>query len=318
MGEKQLRIGQLSERDVDISLASALYSSKSFRAFLLHSAIGLTEDHGWFTVEISATTSLGETDLLFEVELASERIALLIEHKIDAPFQPTQAERYRERGETGIRDGRWKRFAICLCAPEGYLLGARSTNKWDVYISFKSLLDWINSFDVQNLGFVSEILAQAAAGRKSGRPKSEAATAFWNAYRQASTQMLPKISISRLPESVSDAAPWPSFGREQLPKGMFVEHKAEIERVDLTFNTMSVDGVRSLLNEPLPFDVSIQKVGKSAALRISVPRIDHLRPFDEQQEEVFKAFVAVERLLDLGFKIAATNTNVVNQLPRPG
>ena len=39
---------------------------------------------------------------------------------------------------------------------------------------------------------------------------------------------------------------------------------------------------------------------------IAVPRVDHLRPFHEQQEKVLSAFAAVERLLAIGRQIAAT------------
>jgi hypothetical protein len=43
----------------------------------------------------------------------------------------------------------------------------------------------------------------------------------------------------------------------------------------------------------LPIDVKSAKTGQSAALRIAVPRVDHLRPFNEQEDEVLSVFAAV-------------------------
>src|SRR5262249_20922339 len=75
------------------------------------------------------------TDVLLVVDLDnSNRLAVMFEDKINAPLQPDQGERcrQRQRGEQGVRDGRWNRFTTCLCAPEGYLAQAKLVEDWSV------------------------------------------------------------------------------------------------------------------------------------------------------------------------------------------
>lgn len=299
-------LDQVLERDLDLALMSALFVSAAFRAFVLQSAIGWVGGHSFVGVRVSETATAGETDLLLIVDLdGPDRLAVMIEDKIDAPFQPMQAERYRERGEQGIRDERWNRFVTCLCAPEGYLAGARPINEWDVYVSLEAISEWTKGFNDRHLAFIRAICTQAIAKREAGlRETSPEATAFWRAYRQLAAELLSEFSITRLADTVSDTSQWPRFGAALLPADMFVEHKAQHGRVDLTFNGLSLEALRSQLNTALPLDVSAVKTGKSAALRIAVPRINHLRPFSEQEEEVLAAFAAVERLLAIGRRMA--------------
>jgi hypothetical protein len=85
---------------------------------------------------------------------------------------------------------------------------------------------------------------------------------------------------------------------------MFVEHKSAQRRVDLTFDNMSAEVVAPILPADLPIDIKLVRTGKSTALRIVVPMIDHFREFGEQQDEVVMALAAVERLLALGKRMA--------------
>lgn len=50
----------------------------------------------------------------------------------------------------------------------------------------------------------------------------------------------------------------------------------------------------------MPYDISIVKAGASAALRILVPGMDHLLPFEEQSDALPSVLAAVERLLNIG------------------
>jgi hypothetical protein len=87
---------------------------------------------------------------------------------------------------------------------------------------------------------------------------------------------------------------------------VFLEHKPQQGRVDLTFAKSTLEALRRRLPATLPIDVKSAKTGQSAAFRIAVPRVDHLRPFNEQVDEVLSVFVAVERLLAVGRQIIAT------------
>jgi hypothetical protein len=136
-------LDHVRERDLDLVLVGALFASEPFRTFMLKSAIGWTKRHSLVRTCVSETTDAGESDVLLVVDLEdADRLALMIEDKIDAPFQPEQANRYQQRGEQGVRDGQWNRFTTCVCAPEGYLAGARPMKEWSAYISLESISEW--------------------------------------------------------------------------------------------------------------------------------------------------------------------------------
>ena len=128
----------------------------------------------------------------------------------------------------------------------------------------------------------------------------------WRGVDQVANDLLPDVDITRLPAEVS-AAPftWPRFGSRILPADMSLEHKPRQGRVDLSFHKCTVDQMRRRVPATLPIDVQLMKAGESAALSIAVPRIDHLRLFEEQHDEVLSALAAVERLLAIGRGVRA-------------
>ncbi len=306
MAEVLRLLDQVLERDLDIALLSGLFASEPFRAFVIHRVVGWTAKHDFIGVRVSETTDAGETDVLLVVDLGvTGRLAILIEDKIGALFQPAQSERYRERGARGIREGRWHRCATCLCAPEGYLAVTRAAGEWDAYVALEDIAEWARLSGDQHMLFVAAICNQAVAKREARmREVSPEASAFWRAYRQLAAELLPEIDIARLPDSVSANQPWPQFGASLLPPGMYVEHKASQGCIDLTFNAVALDALRNWLPSGISFDIVPKRAGASSALRLAVPRIDHFRPFDEQQEEVLAAFAAAERMLILGRELA--------------
>jgi hypothetical protein len=190
------------ERDLDLVLMGALFTSDPFRAFMLKSAIGWTKRHSLVRTCVSemADAGAGESDVLLVVDLeGANRLALMIEDKISAPFQPEQANRYRQRGEQGIKDGQWNRFTTCLCAPEGYLAEARPMEEWRAYISLESISEWARQSNDRYDAFVAAICEEAVARRDARvRERSREATEFWQAYRLLASQLLPQVDITSL------------------------------------------------------------------------------------------------------------------------
>jgi hypothetical protein len=233
--------------------------------------------------------------------ISGDILGKVIEDKIAAPFQPEQANRYQQRGEQGIRDGQWNRFTTCVCAPEGYLAGPRPTKEWSAYIALESISEWARHSNERYDAFVAAICEEAVAKWDAQTlEKSSEATAFWEAYRLLASQLLPEVDITRLPRLVGLASPWPRFGVAALPDNMLLEHKPQQGRVDLTFARSTLEALRQRLPATLPFGVKSAKAGQSAALRIAVPPVEHLLPFNEQQDNVLSVFTAVERLLAIG------------------
>ena len=82
---------------------------------------------GFLLWAIPQGMALRESDLVvLFADGAGNRIALLIENKIDAMAQPEQGGRYRLRGRVGIdgiEDGSWKIFPTFTTATQAYLTG---------------------------------------------------------------------------------------------------------------------------------------------------------------------------------------------------
>ena len=75
---------------------------------------------------------------------------------------------------------------------------------------------------------------------------------------------------------------------------------------------LSLPTTPSLAQAPGYVRVNFVKAGESAALRIAVPPVDHLRPFSGQEEQVLSALAAVDRLLAIGRQILATASGTSN------
>jgi hypothetical protein len=292
-------LDQVYERDLDPVLLSGLYCSDPFRNFVPRSVSNWTGSHRLVRARVSEMTDAGETDVLMVVDLeGADRLAIMLEDKIGAGFQSVQADRYRQRGQEGIRDGQWDRFLACLCAPEDYITAARPSNEWDAYLALEAIIQWIERSSGDDYAFIAAVCSQVIAKRSARvNEKSREATAFWEAYRQLANEVLPDVGITRLPALVGKASPWPRFVHGEIPSHFLLEHKPQQGRVDLTFDKYPQNELRSYLTKPLPFDIQLVKAGGSSALRIVVPRVDHLRSFGEQKNEVLVVYAAVNRLL---------------------
>src|SRR5271166_2198263 len=124
-------LSSINERDIDLMILIALHGSAAFRAALVKklSGMAIAEFIGaWLEVH----TEEGETDLLLEVRTeGGERLAIVIQVKIDPSFRWRQSERCRSRGKMGRAQGHWDRFLTCHCAPKRYASLCVRVGDWD-------------------------------------------------------------------------------------------------------------------------------------------------------------------------------------------
>jgi hypothetical protein len=102
--------------------------------------------------------------------------------------------------------------------------------------------------------------------------------------------------MRQLTSESSSHAPWPAFGKGLLPPGVLLEHKPAQGNVDLTLSKRSPKDVPS--GVVLPAGAQVARIGGSTAIRVDVPRIDHLMDFEGQIEAVRAALRAVRVLRD--------------------
>ena len=93
------------------------------------------------------------------------RVAVMVEDKIDASFQPNQASRYRPRGEQGIALERWDRFITCLCAPKAYAEPIGKADAWGAVLTCEEIEAGL---EAQETPFVRSALRQASDKQRNG------------------------------------------------------------------------------------------------------------------------------------------------------
>ena len=135
----------------------------------------------------SVTQSTGESDL--EVALESgggDPVRLLIENKVNAGFQPQQAERYRTRGSTYLERGDCSSFRTVLVAPDRFFGSATDLKGFDAQVTYEAIRDWFANIHAMGTRKVyKEALLTAAIqkGTLGYQPEEDApVTKFWHMY----------------------------------------------------------------------------------------------------------------------------------------
>jgi hypothetical protein len=291
-------ITAVSEQDVDLLLLEEIHASAEFRGFLLHLAFGEDGPHNFVGAWRSVSDELGETDVLMVVETALlGRLAILIEDKIDAIFQIDQGIRYRTRGQVGVDAKWWADFRTCLCGPESRIATAK--DDWQVCVSLETLISWFDMWGDPRSVFRAGVLRAAVSKMATGGfVPNVRATAFWRRYGELQAREFPDLTMRPLSRESSLHAPWPRFCVGLLPAGVLLEHKPAQGNVDLTLDKRSPSDLSSVVAQRLPAGAYIARSGVSAAIRIAVPKIDHLREFDEHSADVRAALQAARALRD--------------------
>ena len=293
-------IDAVTEREIDLLLLMALHGSPGFRAFLASKIAG-PGDFEFLGAWRGVFDNLGECDLLVLLRNAEgRRIAVMVEDKIDASFQPNQASRYRLRGEQGIALERWDRFITCLCAPKTYAEPIGKGDAWDAVLTYEEIEASLEAQEDTFAPFVRSALRQAADKQRSGGfVANQQASAFWAQYRRLQREEFPDLKMTALAEVQSANDPWPRFAGGVLPPRVKLEHKPWKGCVDLTFQDLKFEDLRSRLDGRLPANLEMCRTAPSSAVRATVPLLEATKPFEPQIEAAKEAFRAAEAILQL-------------------
>jgi hypothetical protein len=291
----------VEERELDLLLLLELYASDTFRRFVVQ-RVTHSDETKFLGAWRSVVTHLGETDLLLLCEVANQgRVAIMIEDKIDAPFQPTQADRYQARGKEGIEDRLWDRYYTCLCGPKKYS-PLEESKAWHSLLTLEDILAHVierPGADPRSI-FLARALDQALAKFElGGFVVDPAASAFWQEYQRLCLAEYKDLSMSPLRPVQSRNEPWPRFAIGMLPRDVKLEHKAWRGCVDMTFQRRSVDEVRTKLASLLRPGLVVERAAPSSALRLRVGLLRAIEPFSGQQALVREALDAVRAMQGL-------------------
>lgn len=284
------------ERDVDLVLVRAFYEENSVSQLFLNGGDRILE------IQHSAMELHGESDLQVIVERNGKRHAILIEDKIDAPAQPDQYKRYCERGNRGKAEGRWADYSVYIVAPEKYLNSDREAIEYPNKVSYEAVRKEL----MQGNDIVSLTIIETALKRSEGTLPAivdEAVTAFWESYYDYHEQYAPHLMLHVNRCKKGPNAIWPDF--KTVLKGTKILHKSAQGYVDLEFRGLAeqLDQLKDTLRPYLSSDMSVERTGGSAVVRISVPTMDFSKPFTTYEKEIVTVFTAVERLNQLAMTI---------------
>lgn len=298
------KVASVTERDIDLLLLEELNVSNEFSRWFY---VTVTQDKNsspsvdgaWHSV---TDPVLGESDLVVTYKNGT---AILIENKIDAIAQPEQGERYRARGELGIKDGVWSKFVTCMVAPKLYLQKEQDSHAYDTNLSYEEISNWfssrgdVNKRSAHKSYLINEAIEQNRRGYTVN--PDDRVTDFWSKYWALSSQRYPDLEMKK-PGVKPANSDWPDFHPAVLGKNLTIVHKLERGDVDLQISGAAekIEGLKQLLTD---IDVEITTAGKSAAIRLKVESIDRFTPFESQENIVIDGLNAARKLLDTAKKL---------------
>ena len=239
--------------------------------------VSKTKFHGsaWTVVDlfVSKANNLGESDLIVVLaNQASERVAILVEDKVDAPIQPLQAERYRLRADQARRAGEWSDYEIILCAPRTYLDSRpEQAGAFDKMVSFEEIAEFIGQDTNARAKYRSDFLATAATRRKNKwkREQDDVADAFWN--------FVPSWLTTK-------------------PKNKYLWIKCKQGLCDLTFDSTVVHEFKARIADILPSEMTVERTGNAAVIRVTALPFAAAEGIETALPKVRRAFESCEKL----------------------
>ena len=282
------------ERDIDLYILNKFVNDEKFKDIFLN-VLG-AERCDIVDFIHSYSDENGESDITVVLKNEKETIGLLIEDKISAIAMPNQYERYLKRGDRLAKEGLFDRFFVFIIAPESYLKENAEAKKYDYQISYETILEYIKD-DL----FGKELIKEAINEKKKGYSviENKPVTLFWDRYYRLVENRYPYLNINKHKGSRGSNARWPIFFTPVDKVQIY--HKSNKGCVDLVLPSLSQHyyEVLDIVEDKLKDDMTLQKTGKSLAIRINVPLVDFQKNFDEQIKNTIVCLEAVNALMDL-------------------
>jgi len=309
----ELFVESLGERDIDLVLLEELNASSDFRFWWLQQ-VHIPEPCAWEFMGVWHSVShptLGESDIVLLVRQLTHRHVVLVENKIDAPPQPSQAERYRLRGDAGIKDGSWDAFTTCIVAPAQYLDVRHREAGYDAAIDYEGIKAWFDSNHEKSSrsAYRARLLGQAIDQQRRGyTPKQHPlVTALWKGYWLTASSEFPELAMSE-PGPKPAASEWIQFRPPSIAPNRRIIHKLTTGYVDLQLDgaAQQLDQLAQRYRNLLGNDISLLPTGKSVSLRMVVPVVDLFGEPGTQLDSMRAGMRAALQLLTLSRAIENT------------
>lgn len=291
-------VEKVLERDIDLLMINKfIYDKKVLNLFL--NKINC-EGYSVKTLQHSLSDSQGESDITIIVEKDNHKIGLLIEDKIDAIAMPNQRERYNIRGQRGIDNKLYDEFYVFMIAPLDYLKNNNEAHLYENQISYEELKDVMKD-DIYAVALIEKAIEE----KKNGYIVREhsGVTQFWEKYYEYIRNNYPTIKINEVHGPRGESAMWPEL-LTYYPNVKIIQ-KSDRGYIDLTFSKMSnyINIFNKYVLNHLNNNMTIEKTGKSMAIRMIFPKIDFRNDFDNYSKELKECLDKALELYNLLNKI---------------
>jgi hypothetical protein len=294
----------VSERDVDLLLLEEICSSPPFRTWLLEQlGFAGARQHGLIAAWHSLSAETGESDLVMLVtNQTGRRSAVMIEDKIYAPPQPTQSERYRERGQDGLLRGYWDSYLTCITAGQTYLAETAETRLYDKQLAHEAIRSWFQARAGTSKRAEYKVAVLTAAIERSRRGyvklEVESVTRFLTDYWRIASNEFPELRTAKPPPGGSKSD-WIYFGSPAARRRLV--HKLSRGYVDLVLQGEAVNlaALKVQNREILGKSIQLQAAGKSAVFRVIVREINNRGAASEQSDQIREGLRAAVILLEV-------------------
>ena len=297
------RFSTITERDMDMLILEAAASDPEFASLFVDKTEMKGKDFKVFSIELSkADSDLGESDITIIIDVDGKKHGILIEDKIDAIAMPDQHDRYVKRGELGVREGDYESFSIFILCPSSYYKKNSEAQKYEHHLSYEECKNYFDSKD-DSISHIKSQQIEQAVNKSKGRGETKfdpRANTFLKKYIEYQREHYPSLDIA----TKESANGWWIEYRTSI-KYVGITQKNELGYIDLSF-PKSVKKINDLQrfaewarSNGMP-DVTAEKTGKSASLRIEVPPIDCKKPFEETKiEDIEKCLQAAQKFTEL-------------------
>jgi hypothetical protein len=261
---------RLYERDIDVLLQEELIFNEAVRE-VIRRQLSIEAPLEIVRCGLSVVDETGETDLVAQFVSGNTEGVILIENKINAVFQTTQPQRYRDRVLALVGQG-IKSHCI-LIAPLSYLqVNSLDIRHFDGAVSYEEIALAMTSDKTARAAHRAELVLRAVnQARKSYVliPR-EAASNFWKRVFEIAQNGFPELKM-KTPGEKGSYSYWVSF-KADLPPNIVIDWKVTQSVVDLSFweNASHRPSRASDLSD-LPTNAQIEDVSKGTlAVRIPV------------------------------------------------
>ena len=285
------------ERDMDLLIMEEFISAPEFASIFLN-AVRIDDEYIIEQVIHSMRdTVLGESDIVFILNISGKRHAIHIEDKVDALAMPNQRGRYSLRAEKDVKDGKYDTFSVLITAPAQYLATNQEAQKYEYQVSYEQLREYFVAHDDVRMQYKVALIDRAISDQKNGyqwvaNPGVMQFCSAMDKYQKEKYPNLPK----------GTEAWW--RGYKTLLQDAVMVYKANKGFCDLQFSDCTPQELLPRVKNHLSDCMVIAKAGKSSSVRIAVPSVDFEEAFDDNVYKVDEALRALCELYKLAKQLA--------------